>query len=1221
MKDLTVNQYLAQVKALIDNISAAGSNVGHEDIILHILNGLPPSYNAFKTAIRTRPSAIPLEELYSLLISEEINIQKDLSKDTATSMETAALNAFKNTSSRNSANEQSRSNRGRFAPNRGSQQRTFNPNSRAPRTQSTARVTCQICNKPGHIAMHCWHRTNLQYTPTVPNNQRSFFTNQQNASPIDWYLDSGASSHLTSDPLQLQNSQPYIGSDSISIANGTSLPITSTGQGLLPLPNTQRKLHLQKLLHVPSLTHNLLSIQKLTADNDCSVCFDTFGFTIKDNQTNQTILRGRSRDGLYVIPSTSSPSFHNQHKSTTTWHARLGHPHLQQLQHLARHNSTICISTSSSFQCDSCNVAKSHKLSFNSNERKNSTPFALVHSDVWGPAPLPSMSGYNYYVLFIDDFSRFSWVYPMHTKAETSIKFQNFFNLIKTQFSATIKILRSDGGGEYQSQNLQSFLLHHGIQHQMSYPYTPEKNGIAERKHRHLIETTRTLLHAAHLPLKFWLEALHTANYLINCLPSKTLQYDTPYALLHHQTPSYLHLKTFGCLCYPWLKPSSPNKLHPKSTACVFVGYSPSHKGYRCINLQNGKLHISRHVVFNEDIFPYPVHKTTIPASQSPSTISPLTLIPTSTILPTPQTLPNSNPTAPVTSPPALTENTPNPSSDHSISHTNSPIPPPSTAVLPSSHPILTRSKTGNLKPKHQFDLLATQHTQFTPTCFSQAIKSAHWRSAMSEEFTALQKQGTWSLVPPPTNRNILGSRWTFRTKLKSDGTLDRYKARLVAQGFNQQFGIDYKDTFSPVEKMPTIRILLTVALHRGWSVFQFDVSNAFLHGTLHEEVYMKQPQGFVDKQFPHHVCKLHKTIYGLKQAPREWFHTFTDLLQSLGFSFSKSDPSLLLYKHNGIQIYMLLYVDDILISGNNHSSISSLITKLQQNFSLKELGPVSFFLGIQVLHKPNGYFLHQGQYAQEILQSAGLLECQPSQTPIALKPVLTSSNFLDSDPKKYRQITGSLQYLTITRPDIAYTTNIICQHMHSPTEQDFNSLKRLLRYIKGTYHCGIPITRGNLLLTSYSDSDWASDTQDRKSITGFCTYLGTTLVSWCVKKQVTIAKSSTEAEYRSLASATSDLIWLRRLIAEFDAALDKPTTLWCDNTSTLALANNPVFHARTKHIEIDYHFIRERILSKEIDVQHINSTDQPADILTKPLSLSRFTMLRNKLTVQPLEP
>ncbi|XP_020679450.1 uncharacterized protein LOC110097423, partial [Dendrobium catenatum] len=259
----------------------------------------------------------------------------------------------------------------------------------------------------------------------------------------------------------------------------------------------------------------------------------------------------------------------------------------------------------------------------------------------------------------------------------------------------------------------------------------------------------------------------------------------------------------------------------------------------------------------------------------------------------------------------------------------------------------------------------------------------------------------------------------------------------------------------------------------------------------------MVQPQVFVDDNHPKHVCKLHKSIYGLKQAPRQWFHTLTACLQSLGFIFRKSDHSLLVYKTSDTQIYILLYVDDILISGNNKSKISDLISQLQSKFSLKDLGPISFFLGIQVLHSPHGYFLSQSQYARDLIQAAGLDSCKPSQSPVAVKPTLTSNNFLKSDPIQYRKLAGSLQYLTITRPDIAYATNIICQQMHNPMQQHFNALKRLLRYIQGTLNFGLPITRGTLQLHSYSDSDWAVDTLDRKSISGFCTFLGNSLISW----------------------------------------------------------------------------------------------------------------------------
>ncbi|PKU64545.1 putative mitochondrial protein [Dendrobium catenatum] len=221
------------------------------------------------------------------------------------------------------------------------------------------------------------------------------------------------------------------------------------------------------------------------------------------------------------------------------------------------------------------------------------------------------------------------------------------------------------------------------------------------------------------------------------------------------------------------------------------------------------------------------------------------------------------------------------------------------------------------------------------------------------------------------------------------------------------------------------------------------------------------------------------------------------------------------------------------------------------------------------------------------------------------------------SDPKLYRKLAGSLQYLSITRPDIAFTTNYICQHMHDPSVADFQTLKRLLRYIQGTVALGIPIDRGDLQLRAFADADWAADHTDRRSITGFCTFLGSTIISWSAKKQVTVAKSSTEAEYRDISSVTSEVIWLRRLLAELHIPQTEPTTLYCDNTSAIALANNPVFHARTKHIELDYHFISDHIKADAIKILHMSSAEQPADILTKPLPKDRFLFLRSKLNIR----
>ncbi|PKU80918.1 Retrovirus-related Pol polyprotein from transposon TNT 1-94 [Dendrobium catenatum] len=533
---------------------------------------------------------------------------------------------------------------------------------------------------------------------------------------------------------------------------------------------------------------------------------------------------------------------------------------------------------------------------------------------------------------------------------------------------------------------------------------------------------------------------------------------------------------------------------------------------------------------------------------------------------------------------------------------------------------MVTRGKTGSLKPTKKLNLFHSTCASEAPTApstFSEANKSIEWRRAMADEFFALQTQGTWSLVSPPLNSSVLGCKWTYHLKLHSDGSIAKHKARLVALGNHQEYGMDYTETFSPVAKLPTIRILLTIALHNDWPVQQLDVVNAFLHGSLSETVYMSQPPGFEDATHPNHVCLLHKAIYGLKQAPRQWYNTLTSFLVSLGFSHSTSDPSLLILTKGNIKLFLLIYVDDILLTGNDPTALNNTINQLQQQFRMKILGPVSSFLGISITRTQDSYFLGQKLYAQSILQTAKLEACKPLSNPTCTKlPQVFSSDPVLDDPVMYRRITGSLQYLTLTRPDISFSVNLLSQHMHQPQPNHVFLLKRLLRYIQGTLHYGIPIHKSNFRLSAYSDADWAGDPISRKSTSGYCSYLGTTLISWTVKKQTTVARSSTESEYRSLAALAADVIWIRRILTDFGIPQDVPTDIFCDNTSAIALANNHVFHARTKHIEIDHRFLRDHIQQGTIRILPISTKDQIADILTKSLSTPRFHELRSKLKV-----
>ncbi|PKU87548.1 Retrovirus-related Pol polyprotein from transposon TNT 1-94 [Dendrobium catenatum] len=681
---------------------------------------------------------------------------------------------------------------------------------------------------------------------------------------------------------------------------------------------------------------------------------------------------------------------------------------------------------------------------------------------------------------------------------------------------------------------------------------------------------------------------------------------------MFNNVPTYDHLRTFGCACFPSLPPHTSTKLQPNSALCVFMGYSLTQKGYKCLNLETNIISISRHVTFLENVFPF--HAKPPSSISSQQEVPPKLLIPVSKAT---EDIPLSTNTVSPTSP--ISDQSPttsrSPSSYVQLQSESAPM------QAPTKHSMTTRSQTGTLKPICRMNLLhqVEQYDhQHVPTTYSDASKQAEWRQAMAEEFAALQQQGTWTLVAPPQNASILGCKWTFRNKFNSDGSVARHKARLVAQGNRQEHGLDYEETFSPVAKLPTIRVLFTVALHHGWTVQQLDVNNAFLHGTLTETVFMRQPKGFEDSMNPDYVCHLKKAIYGLKQAPRQWYTTFTNHLLNSGFQHSRADPSLLIYRRRDIQIFLLVYVDDILITGNNETEISKLLLNLNNQFSMKHLGPASQFLGISIKSTKDKYFLTQSSYALSLLQQTNLVQCNSLSNPSVTKQ---PSNFkLDntiSDATVYRRITGGLQYLTITRPDIAHSVNNLAQHMHNPEPVHLYLLKRLLRYIKGTISVGLPITKSNLQLRTFSDADWAGDPITRKSTTGFCTFLGDNLISWTVKKQTTVSRSSTESEYRALAAATADIIWLRRLTEDFNISHNQPISIFCDNTSAIALANNPVFHARTKHIEIDQRFIRDHIQRNTIRVLPISTVDQLADIFTKSLPTLRFKHLRSKLTLR----
>uniref|UniRef100_A0A2N9I658 Reverse transcriptase Ty1/copia-type domain-containing protein n=1 Tax=Fagus sylvatica TaxID=28930 RepID=A0A2N9I658_FAGSY len=518
------------------------------------------------------------------------------------------------------------------------------------------------------------------------------------------------------------------------------------------------------------------------------------------------------------------------------------------------------------------------------------------------------------------------------------------------------------------------------------------------------------------------------------------------------------------------------------------------------------------------------------------------------------------------------------------------------TPLLPLRRSDRVRAPPTHLRDYSCFSAVLSLHE---PHTYREACTNPLWQQAMTEEFQALEKTHTWDLVDLPHGKSVIGCKWVYKIKTKSDGSIERYKARLVAKGYAQEYGIDYEETFAPVARITSVRSLLAITAVHQWPLFQMDVKNAFLNGDLTKEVYMQAPPGYSD--YPDKVCLLRRALYGLKQAPRAWFAKFSSIVHQFGFSSSSHDTALFIRRSDKGMILLLLYVDDMIITGDDHSGISDFKLFLHQQFEMKDLGHLSYFLGLEVSSDSTGYYLSQAKYASDLLSRAGLTDTKVVSTPLKMNARLTPLDGTPlSDATLYRQLVGSLIYLTVTHP--AHAIHLVSQFLFALHSTHYAAVIHILLYIKGTMFHGLHFSAHSTLdLCAYSDADWAGDPTDRRSTTGFCFFLGDSLISWRSKKQHIVSRSSTEAEYRALADTTSELLALRWL--------------------AIQIVHNDVFHERTKHIEIDCHLVRHHLSAGILHLLPVSSSDQTADIFTKTFPPGRFRDLVSKLKMASVRP
>uniref|UniRef100_A0AAG5CP00 Reverse transcriptase Ty1/copia-type domain-containing protein n=1 Tax=Anopheles atroparvus TaxID=41427 RepID=A0AAG5CP00_ANOAO len=485
---------------------------------------------------------------------------------------------------------------------------------------------------------------------------------------------------------------------------------------------------------------------------------------------------------------------------------------------------------------------------------------------------------------------------------------------------------------------------------------------------------------------------------------------------------------------------------------------------------------------------------------------------------------------------------------------------------------------------------------------------------------SSLRDNNTWELVQLPPHRKAIGSKWIFKRKADEDGNLVRYKARLVAQGFSQKFGTDYDLVFAPVVKQITFRTMLVLASRRKMLTKHVDIKTAYLHGVLKEEIFMRQPPGYESGK-PNEVCLLRRSIYGLKQAARVWNTKIDEVLKTMGFIQSTADPCLYIRKKANKFLFVLVYVDDVIVICNTEEEFAKVIHVLKLNFTISTMGNLKFFLGIRIRLDDGRYCIDQQAYLERVLERFGMRDAKPSKYPMDpgfLKRKEEIGTRLDS-PIAYQSLIGALLYAAVTsRPDISIATAILGRRAQNPSEMDWNEAMRVLRYLKGTLNNVLYLGGSEQKLECFVDADWAGDERDRKSNSGFVFKFGGGIIGWGCHKQKCVALSSTEAEYVSLAECLQEVKWILKLMADVGEQLIGPVLVNEDNQSCIALTKGDRADRKAKHIDTKFNFVKDMVRDGIVQLQYCPTEHMQADLLTKPLQAVKLRQHREAIGIKP---
>lgn len=1173
----SVAQHISKVETLAKQLKESGEAVSEMAIITKILGTLPLKYRSLRQAwMSLDPRQQTLNNLTARLLDEEASLASIEEQETALLV----------------------SNKGwKNHPKQHEPRASVSGTNKNKTTKH--RFECYNCGKRGHFSKEC--RLPKKFKLRKPQQESSdmlAFNVEDTSCDTEensWIMDSGASAHMT-----FRKDFFYQLSDcnqkTLSLGNKQTVEVSGIGSILIKryVNGQWENGELHNVLYVPSLRRNLFSEGVIIRKQYTIVKKDTNALIYKNSKV---VMSAKiTENNLYelniktVVPE-SCNLVQNDKNDIKLWHERLGHINLKEIKNMSTNSVVEGLQINDDIQkefvCEACAYGKQCRFPFHKSVRGKLQPGDLVYSDVCGPMSHTSVQGMKYFVLFKDAATSYRYIYFIKNKSDVMEMFKKYNNIVKNKYMHSVRILHTDNGKEYVNKVFKEYLDKEGIVHELTAPYTPEQNGRAERENRTIVESARSMLYARDVPLELWAEAMNCAVYILNRTTSSQTLNKTPFELWNGTKPKLGHMKVFGSIGYVHIPDQLRTKLDKKSEKMMLVGYE--NDNYRMYNIYKKTIKVSRNVIFDE--YEVPEIRKNIAQICIDNDDETMRHNDESKVSQIDDTLIGS-----------LTLE-----SEDSMTSCNSDDPSyePSQEIEDISHRNITLRRRNNRCFEANLVELSL------PQTYMEALMSpqkTEWVKAIKEELSAHEENNTWSAVERSGQRTLT-TKWVFAIK-KNENNQVRYKARLCARGFNQVKDVDYQEIFSPTTRYDSIRIVLSIAAKYKLEIQQFDVKTAFLNGYVEENIFIEVPEGVsLSKNY---VLKLNKSLYGLKQASRCWNKRFTNFLIKYGFKQSQADNCVYIGIFNNIRVYLIIYVDDALVISSSKQLIQEIIEYLKQEFKIKQMN-LKYFVGMEIERINNCIYIHQRDYIEQIIQKFCMSNANPVSTPADVNVIISKNLDENTVNFPYREAIGSLLFLSsVSRPDISFAVNVLSRYVNNPSQLHVNAVKRIIRYLINSKDICIKYGESNALI-GYSDSDFARDIDTRHSTTGYIFKMNDGPITWSSQKQKTVALSTTEAEFIATCEAAKEILWLQQLMLELGESF-KCITLYVDNQSAIKLLTNPVYHKRTKHIDIKYNFIREKVELGLIKINYVASTYQLADLMTKPLPTQTFTFLRDQI-------